>query len=84
MLVDDPDRRSCESAVLRPDGSAGTTVVPFRMDQCEPWYQGSDADLDGNPVGWRIYHTGAPAFGDPELHCPHAGPGGASVCAFPG
>lgn len=52
------------------------------LAQCEPWYQGTAADSAGNTVGCRTYHAGAPAAGDPELHCPHAGPGGAGVCVF--
>ncbi len=52
------------------------------MTQCAPWYQGSVEDIAGNTVGCRTYHGGAPAFGDAEMHCPHAGPGGAGVCVF--
>lgn len=52
------------------------------LAQCEPWYPGTTGDTAGNTVGCRTYHAGAPAVGDPELHCPHAGPGGAGVCVF--
>jgi hypothetical protein len=52
------------------------------MTQCAPWYPGIEGDAAGNSVGCRTYHAGAPAVGDPELHCPHAGPGGDGVCVF--
>lgn len=41
---------------------------------------GSLADTQGNTLGCRIYHGGAPAAGNPTMHCPHAGPGGDSAC----
>jgi len=47
--------------------------------QCNPWYQGSMADIDGDTVGCRLYHAGA-ALGDAPVHCPHASPGGGGVC----
>ena len=35
---------------------------------------------DGNSIGCRTYHGGAPAGEDPVMHCPHAGETGANVC----
>lgn len=52
------------------------------MTQCAPWYPGITGDVGGNSIGCRTYHSGAPAVGDPEMHCPHAGPGGDGVCVF--
>ncbi len=53
------------------------------MTQCAPWYPGTMGDTAGNTIGCRTYHAGAPAVGDPQLHCPHAAPGGGGVCVFP-
>lgn len=52
------------------------------LAQCAPWYPGTVGDVAGNTIGCRTYHAGAPAVGDPDLHCPHAAPGGADVCVF--
>ena len=52
------------------------------LDQCAPWYPGVKGDTAGNSIGCRDYHAGV-ALGDPDLHCPHAGPGGAMVCVAP-
>ncbi|MCY1071929.1 hypothetical protein OV090_44705 [Nannocystis sp. RBIL2] len=51
------------------------------LDQCGHWYPGTSADVDGDTVGCRLYHAGVAATDD-ELHCPHAGPGGAGVCVI--
>ena len=51
------------------------------LAQCAPWYPGHTGDTAGNSIGCRDYHAGV-ALGDPVLHCPHAGPGGADVCVF--
>lgn len=51
------------------------------MTQCATWYPGFSGQMDGDTVGCREYHAGA-AFGDPVVHCPHAGPGGANVCVI--
>ncbi len=32
--------------------------------------------MEGDTLGCRLYHGGAPAITDPVLHCPHAGPTG--------
>lgn len=49
------------------------------LDQCSHWYPGKADDAAGDTVGCRLYHAGV-ALTDDELHCPHAGPGGADVC----
>lgn len=49
------------------------------LDKCEPWYQGSMADVVGDTVGCRLYHAGA-ALSDAPTHCPHASPSGGGVC----
>lgn len=51
------------------------------LDQCSHWYPGTEADVDGDTVGCRLYHAGV-AQTDDALHCPHAGPGGADVCVI--
>ena len=47
--------------------------------QCSEWYQGTEGQTAGDTVGCREYHAGV-AIGDPDTHCPHAGPGGGGVC----
>ncbi len=59
-------------------------------DECIPvcnaagWAAGDQVTatgpLTGPTLGCRTYHAGAPAAGDPALHCPHAGPTGADTC----
>lgn len=49
------------------------------MKACAAMPVGTPADMDGNTVGCRIYHTGAAKM-DATLHCEHAGPGGAGAC----
>jgi len=51
------------------------------LDQCGGWYPGAEADVEGHTIGCHAYHAGA-AIADPELHCPHAGPGGGGVCVL--
>lgn len=50
------------------------------LDQCSHFYPGVKDAVDGDSVGCREYHAGNPALSDPDLHCPHAGPGGGGVC----
>jgi hypothetical protein len=51
------------------------------LDTCNGWYPGTDADVEGHTVGCHSYHANA-AAGDPETHCPHAGPGGGGICVL--
>ena len=51
------------------------------MDQCGDWYPGTEADVEGHTVGCHSYHANASA-GDPEMHCPHAAPGGGGICVL--
>ena len=44
------------------------------------WPEGAAGAMAGNNLNCRIYHGGAPAVSQPDLHCPHAGPTGADVC----
>jgi hypothetical protein len=47
---------------------------------CKHFDPGENADSTGkNTLGCRKYHT-YNAMGQPEIHCPHVGPGGAGVC----
>lgn len=46
---------------------------------CEAFPVGTAADMAGNTLGCRTYHAGAAAAG-PDVHCVHAGPGGAGAC----
>jgi len=50
------------------------------MGACGAFEVGKAADTSGNTLGCRIYHGGAPAKGEPTVHCEHAGPGGADTC----
>jgi hypothetical protein len=51
------------------------------MTTCGDWYPGTFKDTDGHTVGCHSYHADA-AMGDPELHCPHAAPGGGGICVL--
>ena len=53
------------------------------LAQCEPWYPGSSGDTQGDSIGCRAYYAGL-AAGDPQTHCPSAGPGGGDQCVLPG
>lgn len=46
---------------------------------CAAFELGMDGDMDGNSVGCRTYHAEMAAT-NADLHCVHAGPGGAGVC----
>lgn len=52
------------------------------MDTCAAFPVGTSADVSGNTLGCRTYHSGA-AVGDPATHCPHAGPFGDGACGTP-
>lgn len=49
---------------------------------CANFEEGKPADTMGATLNCHAYHAGAPAAGDPALHCAHAGPlgGGAMFC----
>lgn len=51
------------------------------MTECSAWYPGTEGDVDGHTIGCHSYHANA-ALGDPETHCPHAGPGGGGICVL--
>jgi hypothetical protein len=42
--------------------------------------QGTFGDQTGNTVACRQYHAHAAATANPTFHCPHAGPGGGTIC----
>ena len=46
---------------------------------CAAFPAGTAADTSGNTLGCRTYHAGAASAG-PDVHCVHAGPGGAGAC----
>jgi hypothetical protein len=51
------------------------------MGSCAAFDIGTLADTAGNTVGCRTYHAGAAKdMMMPEVHCVHAGPGGAGPC----
>ena len=50
------------------------------MATCMKFTPGALADTAGNTLGCRIYHANnAKSTAMPDVHCPHAGPGGAPV-----
>ena len=51
------------------------------MAMCAKFPVGTAADMSMNTLGCRLYHAGnaAKAGQTPDVHCPHAGPGGAAV-----
>jgi hypothetical protein len=50
------------------------------MRACDAFPKGSLSDTQGNTLGCRIYHSGAPSVSAPATHCPHGGPFGFGGC----
>jgi len=46
---------------------------------CATFPLGKIGDTDGNSLGCRLYHGGAPAQAAPSTHCAHAGPTGGDM-----
>ncbi len=46
------------------------------LASCAALPLGKLSDVDGNSLGCRLYHVGAPAISNAAVHCPHAGPTG--------
>jgi hypothetical protein len=50
------------------------------MATCAKFPLGASTDTSGNTLGCRIYHANnAKVTSMPDVHCPHAGPGGAAI-----
>lgn len=47
---------------------------------CATWPAGDAAKHQGDTVACHAYHAGAPAAGDADPHCYHAGPSGDGQC----
>ena len=62
-----------------PVGNQQYTNMNNCLNSCKAMPAGTSADTMGNTLGCRTYHAGL-AKSDPVTHCPHAGPGGDSVC----
>lgn len=60
-------------------GNAQYTGMTTCMGSCQALAVGAAADIAGNTLGCRLYHANV-AKDAPDVHCPHAGPGGADVC----
>lgn len=62
------------------DGASNRQYIdmPSCLASCAFMPVGTTADTQGNTLGCRTYHAGAPAQNNPMTHCTHAGPGGAS------
>jgi hypothetical protein len=50
------------------------------LKACAAFPLGTLADTQGNTLGCRIYHSGAPSVAAPATHCPHGGPYGFGGC----
>ena len=80
----------CDNAMAN---CTGANAVYVNRAECEAicggfgWEAGDpvtvSGPLNGNTIGCRTYHSGAPAGEDPVLHCPHGGPTGADMCGSP-
>jgi hypothetical protein len=74
---------TCDDYCARITTNCAGDFVQYGLDTCKSscaaFEPGTLDDKMGNTLGCRIYHAGA-AKDAPELHCVHAGPGGASVC----
>ncbi len=44
-------------------------------------FDGTLGSTSGNTIQCRLYHLEVAAISDPEIHCPHASPGGGGVCS---
>jgi hypothetical protein len=54
--------------------------TPNCLNVCKTLPLGNVGDVGGQSVGCRLYHGGAPSVGDPNAHCPHAGPAAEGQC----
>jgi hypothetical protein len=50
---------------------------------CDTWPEGEPGDVSNDSAYCRLYHVTV-AAGDPQTHCPHAGPDGGDVCVGDG
>ena len=50
-------------------------------DTCAGWYPGTATDDVGDTTGCRSFFANL-AAGDPDMHCPNAGPGGGDTCVL--
>lgn len=79
---------SCTSycQTIQTNCTAAATKQYNDADQCERTCAfmpvGAMSDTQGNTLGCRLYHAGAPAAGNPTMHCAHGGPGGAGACGM--
>lgn len=84
---DDDDAETCEDycnvymfncgALSEYDDLAGC------LQQCSQWPPGVEDDESGDSRSCREYHASVAVL-DAAVHCPHAGPSGAGVCADAG
>ena len=82
--ADETPALSCEDYcdTIMANCTAAVEQYPDRatcLTTCATFEEGTADDTSGNTLGCRTYHAGA-APADPDLHCPHAGPGGAGAC----
>lgn len=61
------------------DDQWGETVPGMCEAVCATWEVGTVDDMSGNTLGCHSYHATA-ASSMSDVHCPHAGPTGGSVC----
>jgi hypothetical protein len=69
---------NCKNDAMNSFAQYGDTAACNAV--CATFPIGTEADMDGNTLGCRTYHGGAPAAGMPGTHCPHAGPLGGGLC----
>jgi hypothetical protein len=50
------------------------------LSNCMQWPVGTEADIEGDSLGCRLYHVTVASQTEPDMHCPHAGPAGAGIC----
>jgi hypothetical protein len=87
--VDDPAQvdPDCDSFCQLEMAECADSFAQYEtLDQCRAVCKalplGTLADLSGNTVGCRKYHS-YNALVDPATHCPHTGPGGDGFCGSP-
>jgi hypothetical protein len=57
-----------------------STAQEICEGMCAFFPPGTFGDETGNTLGCRQYHAGAAGLGQPDFHCPHAGPMGGLTC----
>lgn len=72
----------CDAVMAACTGSKNGQYIDAArcLSMCAKMTPGAASDTSGDTVGCRLHHAKLAAAGGTELHCPHAGATGGSVC----